>query len=57
MTIIPAMAVDYVPEKRKRQVKTLLKGASSRKISLAVRRTYVKRSIVDALQKTIMECI
>lgn len=57
MTIIPAMAVDYVPEKRKRQVKTLLKGASSRKIALAVRRTYVKRSIVDALQKTIMECL
>ena len=57
MTIIPAMALDYIPENRKRQVKTLLKGASSRKISLAVRRTYVKRSIVEALQKTIMDCL
>lgn len=57
MTVIPEMAVEYVPKERRSQVKNLLKGASSRKISLAVRRTYVKKSIVDALRATILECV
>lgn len=57
MTIIPQMAVEYVPEARRSQVKMLFKGASSRKISLAIRRTYVKRSLVDALKTTILECV
>ena len=55
MTIIPKMALDFVPEERKRQVKTLFKGASSRKIALVTRRSYVKKSIVDALRQTIAE--
>lgn len=42
MTVIPEMAVEYIPKERRSQVKNLLKGASSRKISLAIRRTYVK---------------
>lgn len=57
ITIIPEMSLEYVPKERERQVKTLFKGASSRKISLAIRRTYVKKSIVDALRSTIMECV
>ncbi len=57
MTVIPEMAVEYVPKERRSQVKNLLKGASSRKISLAIRRTYVKKSIVDALKETIIECV
>lgn len=57
MTVIPEMAVEYVPKERRSQVKNLLKGASSRKISLAIRRTYVKKSIVDALKDTILECV
>ena len=55
MTIIPKMALDFVPEERKRQVKTLFKGVSSRKIALVTRRSYVKKSIVDALRSTISE--
>lgn len=55
ITIIPKMALDFVPEERKRQVKTLFKGASSRKIALVTRRSYVKKSIVDALRTTIAE--
>ena len=55
ITIIPEMAVRFVPEERKRQVKTLFKGASSRKIALVSRRTYAKRSIVEALRQTISE--
>lgn len=57
MTVIPEMAVEYVPKERRSQVKSLLKGASSRKISLAIRRTYVKKSIVDALKETILDCV
>ncbi len=57
MTVIPEMAVEYIPKERQSQVKNLLKGASSRKISLAIRRTYVKKSIVDALKETILECV
>ena len=57
VTVIPEMAVEYVPKERMSQVKTLLKGASSRKIALVMRRTYVKKSIVDALRTTILDCI
>ena len=55
ITIIPEMAIEYIPKERSRQVKTLFKGASSRKIALASRRTYAKRSIVEALRQTITE--
>lgn len=57
ITVIPEMAVKYVPKERMSQVKNLLKGASSRKIALVMRRTYVKKSIVDALRQTILECV
>jgi LysR family hydrogen peroxide-inducible transcriptional activator len=55
MTIIPEMALEYVPTDRKSQIKTLAKGATSRRIAIAVRRTYVKNSIINALEKTIIE--
>lgn len=55
VTVIPEMALEYVPADRRKQVKMLAKGAASRKISLAVRRTYVKMSIVKALTDTILE--
>ena len=54
VTVIPEMALEYIPAEHKKQVKVLAKGATSRKISLAVRRTYVKSSIVDALTSTIL---
>ena len=47
------MALEYIPEERRKQVKMLAKGATSRKVALAVRRTYVKSSIVEVLTKTI----
>ena len=55
MTIIPEMALEYVPTDRKSQIKPLAKGATSRRIAIAVRRTYVKNSIINALEKTIIE--
>jgi len=55
MTIIPEMAVEFVPEAHRSQVKPLAKGATSRKIAVAVRRTYVKTSIISALKEVISE--
>ena len=54
VTVIPEMALEFIPEEHRRQVKMLAKGAASRKISLVVRPTYVKVSIVDGLIQTIL---
>lgn len=54
LTIIPEMALEYIPAERRVQVKTLAKGATSRRIAIVVRRTYVKNSIISALESTIM---
>ncbi len=54
MTIIPKMALQSIPATRRKQVKTLAKGAASRKIVVAVRRTYVKASLISALKESIM---
>ena len=55
LTIVPEMAVDYIPAERRDRLKPLAKGAMSRKIAVAVRRTYVKSSIIRALAATILE--
>lgn len=47
------MAVEYIPADRRDRLKWLAKGATSRKIAVAVRRTYVKNSIIRALTDTI----
>lgn len=57
VTVIPEMALDYIPAERRRQVKPLAKGATSRKIAVAIRRTYVKTSIVKALTDTIIKAV
>ncbi|MDE5621801.1 MAG: hydrogen peroxide-inducible genes activator, partial [Alistipes sp.] len=54
LTIIPEMAVEYVPADRRDRIRLLAKGATSRKIAVAVRRTYVKSSIIRALTETIL---
>ncbi|MEG0789374.1 MAG: hydrogen peroxide-inducible genes activator [Alistipes sp.] len=54
VTVIPEMAVEYIPSEHRDQLKTLSKGATSRKIAIAVRRTYVKSSIIKALTQTIL---
>lgn len=55
VTILPEMAAEYIPADRRSQLKPLAKGAVSRKIALAVRRTYVKHSIITSLRDSIME--
>lgn len=54
LTIIPEMAVEYIPKDRRNQLKSLQRGTTFRKIAVAVRRTYVKRAIVSALMESIM---
>jgi LysR family hydrogen peroxide-inducible transcriptional activator len=56
VTVLPEMAAAFVPEERRGQIKPLAKGAMSRKIALAVRRTYVKHSIISALRDAVLEC-
>ena len=53
MTIVPEMAIPYIPESHQDQVKSLAKGAVSRKIAVAVRRTYVKDTLVKSLKDSI----
>ena len=57
MTIIPEMALEFIPIAYQSRVKTIAKGATSRRVALDVSRTYVKQSIVEALRKTILECV
>ena len=46
-----------MPADHRDRQKTLAKGAMSRKIAVAVRRTYVKNSIIRALTETILSCV
>ena len=55
LTIVPEMAVEYIPADRRDRLKTRARGATSRKIAVAVRRTYVKNSIIRALTQTILD--
>lgn len=58
MTIIPEMALKFLPsDRRKSQVKTLVKGAASRKIALVVRRSYIKSSIVAVLKEAVLRVV
>ena len=57
VTIIPEMAIEFIPKEHLDRLKTLAKGAASRKIAVAVRRTYVKSSIINALTATILESV
>lgn len=55
ITIVPEMSLPYISEEHKGQVKPIAKGAVSRKIAVAVRRTYVKDTLIRELKESIME--
>lgn len=57
LTIIPEMATIYIPDSKKAQLKQFAKGATSRKVAVVVRRTYVKHSLVEVLKKEILLCV
>ncbi|MFI3305208.1 MAG: hydrogen peroxide-inducible genes activator [Rikenellaceae bacterium] len=56
LTIIPQISLEYIPRRHHSRIKSLAENTTSRKIAVAVRRTYVKSSIVQALNETIMKC-
>lgn len=53
-TVVPEMVTEFIDEPHRSQLKTLAKGAVSRKISIAVRRTYAKSSLIAALKESIL---
>lgn len=53
-TVVPEMVTEFIEEPHRFQLKTLAKGAVSRKISIAVRRTYAKSSLIAALKESIL---
>ncbi|MEG2614581.1 MAG: LysR substrate-binding domain-containing protein [Alistipes sp.] len=57
MTVIPEMAIEYIPAEHRDRLKMLAKGATSRKIAVAVRRTYVKSSVIKALADTVLASV
>ncbi len=57
LTIIPQMSLEYIPSRNASRIKTLANGTTSRKIAVAVRRSYVKTSIINALNETILSCV
>jgi len=54
ITVIPEMAINYIPKERHKQIKPFDKIHASRKITMAVGRTYVKESLVNALRESVM---
>ncbi len=56
MTIIPEISLEYIPADKRKRVVDLANRTTSRKISVAVRRTYVKNSVIKALIDTILSC-
>ncbi len=57
MTIIPEIALEYIPKEKMNRVKELSNGAGYRTISTAVSRTYVKSSLIQALNQSITSTI
>lgn len=55
MTIVPEMSLPYISDDRRKQIKPIAKGAVSRKIAVAVRRTYVKDTLIKELKASIVE--
>jgi len=54
VTIIPGMAIDYVPEEKRKQIKPFAKSNAQRKISIAVGHTFAKESLVNAVKESVM---
>ena len=57
ITIIPEMSIPYIPQEHRKNVKMLAKGATSRKIAIAIRRTYAKETVIKALKDVILDSV
>jgi LysR family hydrogen peroxide-inducible transcriptional activator len=54
ITLIPGMAVGYVPAERRGQIKPFGEADAYRTIAMAAGRTFVKKSLADAVRETVM---
>jgi len=54
ITIIPGIAIDFIPEEKRKHVRPFAKINAYRKIVMAVRRTYIKETLVNALKESII---
>uniref|UniRef100_S0DDC6 Putative transcriptional regulator n=1 Tax=termite gut metagenome TaxID=433724 RepID=S0DDC6_9ZZZZ len=54
MTVIPGMAVMYLPEERRKQVIPFEKFHAHRKITMAVGRTYIRESLISAVREAVL---
>jgi LysR family hydrogen peroxide-inducible transcriptional activator len=55
VTIIPGMAIEYIPEDKRGQIKPFGGGVDAhREITMAVGRTYAKNSMVQAVKESVM---
>jgi LysR family hydrogen peroxide-inducible transcriptional activator len=52
VTVIPGMAIDFIPEEKRKQIKPFSKVDAHRKVSIAVSRTYVKEALVNAVKES-----
>ena len=54
LTIIPGMAINFIPPEKRNQIKPFAHVYAHRKISMAVGRTYVKESIIKAVKESVI---
>jgi LysR family hydrogen peroxide-inducible transcriptional activator len=54
LTIIPGMAIEYIPEEKRKQIKPFGEVDAHRKITMAAGRTYAKASLVEAVRETVL---
>ena len=54
VTIIPGMAISYIPENKRKQIKPFAKVNAHRKVSIAVSHTYVREPLINAVKESIM---
>ncbi|MCL2727669.1 MAG: hydrogen peroxide-inducible genes activator [Bacteroidales bacterium] len=54
LTVIPAMAIDYIPQEKHKQIKPFAKLYAHRKITMAVGHTYVRKALVSALKESVI---
>jgi len=54
LTIIPGMAIGYIPENKHKQIKSFANTNAHRKISMVVSRTFVRESLVNAVKESLI---
>ncbi len=54
LTIIPGMAIEYIPEQKRNQIKPFGQVDAKRSITMAVGRTYARDSLVQAVRESVL---